>query len=472
MPFPSFTAILLATAIYAGTASSATAEPETRSFFAFKATCVDGSPLPTYAPSANEIFHEVRGYNEQDHEVCTNVVDAALLPGQRPMLRRKCRTYRLATFSVMCKGGLVSAARWWAATSNERRDDIALDGDTLMVAMRGHSGWGGTPSRGFSGLTLDRGGVGWSSLPAGFGFPPRLKLHPVTLPWRDMVSGRAIVITGKIPDAIPKPAPAPRWIQLLGAGWPWLQIALAIAALLFAAIAFHGAHEHTFVTLILLSIVSAAGLFASAIPASLPDRSEAIARQQISLAHGQREQANRDRQTLRSLVHISAATGYVEPISAEDLLRAKNLTGTRNISPTIDTRSQPTLWATVFLAPSLVLILFFFPAFVRGWHALFVPHPATQVVARPLRRGALFSARNLGQALRPDPHYLHDHPPAYQSRNLLDKARALKERISADADIAEAAMRRDRARAAKLEAEAALREARRKLPWWRRWLVR
>jgi len=45
-------------------------------------------------------------------------------------------------------------------------------------------------------------------------------------------------------------------------------------------------------------------------------------------------------------------------------------------------------------------------------------------------------------------------------------------KIEADADIAEAAMRRDRARAAQAEAQREWREARKKLPWWQRLLAR
>lgn len=109
-------------------------------------------------------------------------------------------------------------------------------------------------------------------------------------------------------------------------------------------------------------------------------------------------------------------------------------------------------------------------SFLRGWHYLFVPHPAAAVAAPALRTGSLFNKRTLGEALRPNPLELRDHPPEYKSWNLFRRARALKEKIQEDTEIADAAMRRDRARAEQMRAEADLRAARQKLPWWQRWI--
>ena len=45
---------------------------------------------------------------------------------------------------------------------------------------------------------------------------------------------------------------------------------------------------------------------------------------------------------------------------------------------------------------------------------------------------------------------------------------ALHEQVQADAELADALMRRDRARAMQAEAEAELRRMRATLPWWKR----
>lgn len=131
---------------------------------------------------------------------------------------------------------------------------------------------------------------------------------------------------------------------------------------------------------------------------------------------------------------------------------------------------NPSFGLLIQLSPFFALLALNGLHFLRGWHYLFVSHPATIVAGPPLREGALFPKQELAQSLRPHPAQLLDHPPAYKSRDLTEKAHALRAKIDADAEIAAAAMRRDRARAAKMQADAELREARKKLPWWQRWM--
>lgn len=133
---------------------------------------------------------------------------------------------------------------------------------------------------------------------------------------------------------------------------------------------------------------------------------------------------------------------------------------------------HPWFGLLIQLSPFFALLALNGLHFLRGWHYLFVSHPATIVATPPLREGALFPKQELAQALRSDPAQLFDHPPAYKSRDLMEKAHALRDKIDADAEIAAAAMRRDRARAAQMQAEAELRAARKRLPWWQRWTSR
>jgi hypothetical protein len=109
---------------------------------------------------------------------------------------------------------------------------------------------------------------------------------------------------------------------------------------------------------------------------------------------------------------------------------------------------------------------------VAGLHYLFVPHPAEAVAAEALRSGDLFDKDMLADALTGAVDEFDQYPPLHETENQLRRAHALRNRIEVDGDIAEAAMRRDRARAAQAEAEKDLREARRKLPWWQRLFAR
>lgn len=134
--------------------------------------------------------------------------------------------------------------------------------------------------------------------------------------------------------------------------------------------------------------------------------------------------------------------------------------------------ASPTFSLFVALSPLFLFVACNLFNAMRGWHYLFVSHPATGIAMPPLREGTLFPKAMLGASLRPDATQLFELPPAYQSQNLAEKARALRDKIDADAEIAAAAMRRDRARAAKIQADEELRALRKMLPWWRRWLLR
>lgn len=466
--------IALACMILATTTLPVAAQ-EARTFFAIKAICTDGSPLPTFTTTTQEIAHEVRGWRKSREQACATVVDAPLFPGDRPRTRQKCAAYDMVDFTVMCRGGTVSAARWTAATQAGRDRQVELDGESLIVALKGDSGWGGTPARGFSGLTLARGGGGTARLPPGLGFAPNLKLYTISLPWQDIVSGRALTIAAQRPAPPPQLAPIPGWVSMLKSLWPWPQLLIGIPVLAYAATAAFGFRDDVGrgrQMLVPLSVIAILGVLFSARPADMQQAEGERVRQSERTAQQQIAEAERDRATMRQIIRISDRTGMVEPVSADELLRAKNLMGTRAIHVATYQTVDPTLWAALSLLPSLVLLVFYVPAFVRGRHYLFVAHPAGPVVAPSLRSGTLFQKERLGQALRPKPSQLHQHPPAYQSRNLLEKAQALKDKITADADIADAAMRRDRARAQQMEAEAELRAARRKLPWWKRWMIR
>ncbi|MGD9784058.1 MAG: hypothetical protein AB7E80_17125 [Hyphomicrobiaceae bacterium] len=416
----------------------------------------------------------MRGWSTTRAQACTTVVDAALFPGDRPRERQKCATYDMVDFTVMCRGGAVSAARWTAATHSQSDRSFQLDGDRLVVTLKGGSGWGGLPRRGFSGLTLAQGGTSAAYLPPGLGFNPRLNLHQVALPWREFVSGQAMAIDALTASPPPPAVAVPGWVRMLQTLWPWPQLVIGIPALIYAFVAAFGVQQNASLggmTLAIVAVLALIGLSYSKLPATLPQLEIERVRQSARAAEQQLAQAERDRAALRQIIRVSDATGMVEPVSADDVQRAKSMMGKRTIRPATHQPADPTFWAAASLLPSLVLFVLFVPAFVRGWHYLFVPHPAGPVVAPALSRGELFEKRKLGAALQPDSRQLQHHPPAYQTRNLLEKAVVLKDKIIADAEIAEAAMRRDLARAQQIEAEAELRAARRRLPWWKRWMV-
>jgi hypothetical protein len=120
--------------------------------------------------------------------------------------------------------------------------------------------------------------------------------------------------------------------------------------------------------------------------------------------------------------------------------------------------------AVLFVAPLVAAgcALGFLPAFLRGCHYLFVPHAAEPIITPALRRGTSIDTAALADVIEPDMKHFHHPPPAYQSENQAARARALKDKIDADTELAEAALRRERAAAELKHAERRLAEAKRK----------
>ena len=88
---------------------------------------------------------------------------------------------------------------------------------------------------------------------------------------------------------------------------------------------------------------------------------------------------------------------------------------------------------------------------------------------RHCARERFSTSKKFGEALKTNREHLFNPPPLHESLNKLRRGKAFHEQTALDADLAKVLMRRDRARAAKLEAEAELRAMKQKLPWWRRW---
>ena len=99
--------------------------------------------------------------------------------------------------------------------------------------------------------------------------------------------------------------------------------------------------------------------------------------------------------------------------------------------------------------------------FLAGWHYLFVRHPTEPIVTPALRSGDAIDHKALAKALRKE---MDDEgfKPVFHYKNLAEKARQMREKLDADAEIAEATIRRERARAALLDAEREVEEAKRR----------
>lgn len=78
---------------------------------------------------------------------------------------------------------------------------------------------------------------------------------------------------------------------------------------------------------------------------------------------------------------------------------------------------------------------------------LLVEHPARQIVHLSLRARTRLDTNALQDVLTPSASVLNLGKPLYHYKNQTKKARALKEKLDEDASLAQAAIRRERARA-------------------------
>jgi hypothetical protein len=126
-----------------------------------------------------------------------------------------------------------------------------------------------------------------------------------------------------------------------------------------------------------------------------------------------------------------------------------------------------TIGGFVGAAKGIGRLLYYLPGFFMGLpvvsHWLFVKHPAEPVVAPALRRGSAIDVDKLANALTPNIIKIAKPPPTYQSENQAGRARALKQKLRADAEVAEAIERRERARAALIRAEREVEQAKRNI---------
>ena len=99
--------------------------------------------------------------------------------------------------------------------------------------------------------------------------------------------------------------------------------------------------------------------------------------------------------------------------------------------------------------------------FISGCHYIFVRHPTEPIITPALRSGDAIDHKALGETLlreANDPGL----KPQFHYENQAKHARAMKQKLDGDTQIAEATIRRERARAALIDAEREVEEAKRR----------
>jgi hypothetical protein len=276
-----------------------------------------------------------------------------------------------------------------------------------------------------------------------------------------------VPVIGSLPTLTPRVEPAAWWVRLLAAVAPWGQLAFAAGLIGFTIVARAGYRrelgnpdEARKLRLIAVAGIAILGITLSAAPAGMPQSALDGAIAQLNSARAQVATIERDRATLAAI--FRTANGMAQPVTESDMQRMKALTQLHRIDTVEMSQPNPELWAALSLIPSAVLFLCYLPRFLvgRDWYTR--EHPAEKVVAPAVKAKRAIDINQLADALTPDVRDLELHSPSYRFRHDAEKARALKEKLDADAALAESAMRREkkqaelrrkRAEIAKLERE-------------------
>jgi hypothetical protein len=176
--------------------------------------------------------------------------------------------------------------------------------------------------------------------------------------------------------------------------------------------------------------------------------------------------------TLRadSAALIHTEEGRILPIPAAALQQVRSKLDI-HVIPAITLPPNPDLWVWLTLVPFVVLIGFVH-RLILGAAYFLTPHAASDII-EPLVRsgGAIYQSPDIAAALDTPIEDILSPPPLRETWAMIARGKHLIVRIKQDREISAAAAERDLARAQMLDARERIRQARSRLPWWRRWFT-
>lgn len=314
--------------------------------------------------------------------------------------------------------------------------------------------------------------AGKNSLPKGAGVGPALPMERFDHWDRDQ-SQFAFVVAGALPPVTPT-APVPMLItRLLSIAAPLSQVLVGLifaAACIIIVASFKPLPSKSYLGVSLLFVVFI-GLIFVLVPtgrASDPATLQAPIDAQMAAARAASNDVERLRAESAALIHRQG--GLILPIPAAAMQHVRNNLDIHVIPP-VALPLNPDIWLWFTLAPFAVLIGFAH-RLVLGAAYFLTPHRATDVIQPLVNSGAaIYPSPDIAAALDTSIEDILSPPPLRRTWAMIARGKDLIERIKQDREISEAAAERDMARVQMLDARARIRQARSKLPWWRRWFT-
>jgi hypothetical protein len=412
-------------------------------YLLFPFECVIENGRPVFKHSSEPYYHEALDYRPaSSYAVCS-----ADKGGWVKSLMTTCQLMGLTSVRLVCKNGIANAAELTPAANTTFAKAARVDGDSVLVPLFKLWREADTPY-GFHRLP-----EGWGLLPQPDGIEGAKSLEAFFAPKHIPVSGSpAEVMPQSVFLTLAEWKPAPHILVLVA----------FLTAAVFAGFGFSlypasrlSPRRPVFWVWLAIACVGIGAALSTG--DAIKEAFEQGPRDAAAIAE--------DQARLQSL--FPRRDGHVEPFAKHDLDLTRDLQRPRTIANAAAVAAGAPMEAFLGLLPALIFLLVYARYIFAGYHYFFVSHPAQEVIKTGLRSGELFDLKKLALALREkrrDP----DKVSLAQTRARTVNTQALHEQVQADAELADALMRRDRARAMQAEAEAELRNMRGKLSLWQR----
>jgi hypothetical protein len=414
-------------------------------YLLFPFECVIEHGRPIFKHSSEPYYHEALDYRpSSSYAVCS--------PDKGGWVKSPittCHVIGLTSVRLVCKNGIANAAELTPATNTTFAKAARVYGDSLLVPI--FNLWRETD-------TPD----GFHRLPEGWGLLPQPNAITSAKSLEAFFAPKHIPVSGSPAEVMPQS------FFLTLADWkPAPHIIVLVAFLTAAVFAGFGFSLYPsarlsprrpifWVWLIIACVGIGAALSAGD---SIKEAFEQGPKDAAAIAQEQSR--------LQSL--FPRRDGHVEPFAKHDLDLTRDLQRPRTIVNAAAVAAGAPMEAFLCLLPALIFLLVYARFIYAGYHFFFSRHPIEAAGGEALRTGALFDLQKVREAFETNPEHLFNPPPLHESLSKLRRGKAFREQTEVDADLAAAMSRRDRARAAKLAAEAELRAMKQKLSWWRRW---
>jgi len=391
-------------------------------YLAFPFRCVIRNGEIILEPTSEPYYHEALAYRPATpFDICPPNLGISA-----------CKRFELTGLRLVCQGGIASAPALTLARPAQQIRMVRRQGDALVLPF-------------YTGPRASEGPDNMYQAPAGLGLLPK----PT-----DVISADDFV---SMYDPVRPQVALPRSFFLTLANWfpvpQLIGISLLLAAIVLAFCGFYVINPQSSLSpkhawYWILSVAAVLGLFyALTVGRDIHD-AYGIGRPAIASPFIKHD-------------------GYIEPFSTRDAQAVRHPRQPQNDAEANALADDVAIKAYVAFLPVLLFLGVYARYIFAGYHYFFVSHPAQEVIKSGLRSGELFDLQKLAPTLREkpqDPDKLSLDETLARTAN----TQALREQVQADAELADALLRRDRARAMQAEAEAELRRMRARLPWWKR----